>query len=284
MSHNGGTLESTERRLAPITLACVVACAAVGATLLALSANVASPLWVTCLALWLALTGFNAWYLLGHNRPSVGMAPVAAVSLGPAALAHAVSNPGGAIAVLDAILMGGAALIAVTFCAMFARMRATYSPAAPVADDAVVIVLGGAVRDGRPRPTLARRLNKAAAIAQQHPNVTLVLTGGPTRDGRTTEADIMARYLTQQGIRPEQMVLEPTAINTKQNLLNSLELIREQGLGGQLCVLSSDYHLYRAVRLGARLGVRLVPIASATSAQSRLQQWSREVLTILAGR
>ncbi|MDO4798649.1 MAG: YdcF family protein [Coriobacteriales bacterium] len=284
MGGNGGTLESTEKRLAPATLACTGVCVVCSAALFALSAHAISPAWIACLVLWLTLTGSNVWYVLTHNRPSVGMVPVAVVSVGPAGLAHLLSGVSAGAFVFNVLLICLSVLVAVVFGCLFVRMRAVYTPAARVEDDAVVIVLGGATQNGRPRPTLARRLNQAAAVARKRPRATLVLTGGPTREGNLTEAEVMRAYLTEQGIRPQQLLLEPTATNTKQNLARSVELIRARGLTGQLCVLSSDYHLYRAQRLGKQLNVTLTPIASPTSAQSMLQQWSREAITILANR
>lgn len=280
MDNTNATLQSTEARLAPFTLACSTTCAIGGAVLLACSA-VVSPLWVVCLAVWLALSGSNARFMLVHDRPSVGMVPVAIVSLGPAALANLLAGTSYMMTALDACLLCVASLGAVIFGSLFARMHAAYAHARPIARDAVIIVLGGATKDGAPKRTLTLRLDKATQVADERSDATLILTGGPTDQPGDTEADVMYRYFVSQGTRTEQMLREPTATNTEQNIERSLELVRERSLRGQLCVLSSDYHLYRALAIGDQLGIALVPIAAPTPSSGKLQQWSREALTIL---
>jgi uncharacterized SAM-binding protein YcdF (DUF218 family) len=112
----------------------------------------------------------------------------------------------------------------------------------------------------------------------------VVVTGGTTPDGSTTEAREMARYLRERGVRQACVLLEPTARNTRENIARSTELLDERGFSDQRCVVSSDYHLYRALRETRRLGQELTPIAAPTPPKSAVQQWYREALTIWFGR
>ena len=75
-----------------------------------------------------------------------------------------------------------------------------------------------------------------------------------------------------------------TARNTRENIERSCELLDACAFGGQRCVVTSDYHLLRALFEAQQVGVALVPIAAPTPPGTALQQWCREVLTILAGR
>jgi uncharacterized SAM-binding protein YcdF (DUF218 family) len=165
---------------------------------------------------------------------------------------------------------------------LFIRMRATYAHSPVIQNDAIVIVLGGALKHGKPCKTLALRLGTAARVWQDHPSATFVLTGGVPAGETLSEADAMARYMIELGVSQRNLLLETRARNTKQNLSLSLELIQSERRSGQLCVLSSNYHLYRAVRTGKSLGVDLVPIPAPTPRGSMLQQWCREALTIMA--
>ena len=283
MHNEGGTLQATESRLAPMTLALTLACALCGATLLALSLPAASVAWGACVVAWLLLSLSNVDYLMRHELPTVGMVPVSAMSLGPAGCSVLVVGdmPSWLVGVgVTIACMSG--LVGVILCACFVRMRSAYATQAAVAEDAAVIVLGGMVRDGKPKETLALRLDKAARVLHDHPQATLVLSGGRTREHEQTEADAMAAYLTSKGVNEGRLLLERDAQNTQENLERSEALLRERGIATQRCVLSSDYHLYRALRLGNRLGMRLTPIAAPTPLRGRLQQWSREALTILA--
>ena len=112
----------------------------------------------------------------------------------------------------------------------------------------------------------------------------VVVTGGPTPDGSTTEAHEMARYLHEHGVGRACVLLEPTARNTRENIARSTELLDERGFSGQRCVVSSDYHLYRALRETRHLGQDLTPIAAPTPRASVAQQWCREVLTVWFGK
>jgi uncharacterized SAM-binding protein YcdF (DUF218 family) len=94
----------------------------------------------------------------------------------------------------------------------------------------------------------------------------------------------MARYLQEHGVMRKRILLEPTARNTRENIARSSELLDDRGFCGQRCVVSSDYHLYRALRDGRSLGIDLCPVAAPTPSGSVPQQWCREVLTILFGR
>ncbi|MBP3885444.1 MAG: YdcF family protein, partial [Olsenella sp.] len=158
----------------------------------------------------------------------------------------------------------------------------------------------------------------AASLLAGHPERQAILSGGALHstdaenDG-STEADVMRTYLLERGVPSEKIVLERRATNTWQNIEYSLALAK--GLGHsegmpegasegtatraskcagtrpqsarearQLCVVSNDYHLYRAIRCGGALGVALVGCGARTPLRSWPQQWCREVLTILAGR
>lgn len=283
MHNEGGTLQATESRLAPMTLALTLACALLGATPLALSLPSATAAWGACLVAWLLLSLSNVDYLMRHELPTVGMVPVAAMSLGPAGCSVLVTGgmPSWLVG-MGVVLVCVGVLVDVVLCACFVRMRCAYAARADVADDAAIIVLGGMVRDGKPKETLALRLDKAACVLHDHPQARLVLSGGRTRGQGQTEADAMAAYLVEKGVGESRVLLERDAQNTRENLERSEALLRERGIGTQRCVLSSDYHLYRALHLGNQLGMSLTPIAAPTPLRGRLQQWSREALTILA--
>ena len=293
MDPYSGTLVDKEQSWTPMTYAICGVCLAMGVLMLGVAGWHATvdpaPVRITLLlvlcAAWLVPVASNALFYARHRKPTVGMVPIAAFSLAPASLA-AIACPGLPLGLLVAcaLCLTCAILTGAVFGWWFWRLHAVYAHAAHVEPDAALIVLGGAVRNGQPCRTLVRRLEAARSVWETRPESLLLVTGGTAPDGIGTEAEAMTSYLMGRGVPATSIVPEPLACNTGQNIVNSLALLRRRGFEGQLCVVTSDYHLYRAVTLGRENGVELVPIPAATPWTSRPQQWCREVLTIFAQR
>ena len=280
------TLVTNERAWRIPVIAITLASTALVAVLLACSFPHACMLcWLACSVPALALTLSNLHYLRSHALPTVGMIPVALFSLIPA-LTSVLLAGGVGPAVRAACLAATIPLLLLlgAFVLWFWRLRTTYSLRPDVSPTATIIVLGGAIKRGRPCETLARRLDVTVRLMREAPGRMALVTGGPTPNGSTTEAHEMAVYLKEHGIDPARIMLEPTARNTSENLKRSFELLDQAGIDSQICVVSSDYHLWRATREARTLGRDLTPIAAPTPAASVPQQWCREVLTIWFGR
>ena len=292
METNGSTLHANERRLGPAVVITLLVSLAGGLLLVWNSLgqwpsmDIAKRLtWSTCTLGWTLLEGSNLWYLQQNRKPSIGMVPPAVVALGAAATTSLLHND--TAMWLRATSMALALLglvVTVLFVGWFARLRKACANSRPVPDNAVLIVLGCGVSHGRPRPTLQLRLETALEAARVHPNATLVLTGGPAPDGYGTEADIMASYLRERGVDEARMLPERLARNTRENMVFARELVASRGLDAPCLVVTSDFHVYRAVRQGKEAGLELGALPATTPLPGRLQQWSREVLTILFAR
>lgn len=280
------TLISTERALRPVVTAVTwTSCACVAGLLGWTFSRVPLGTWIACAIPALALEASNLHYLRTHPLTTIGMIPIALFSLIPALLAvNAVPGlPGVALALARLLLVPLACLLAV-FVTLTIRLRCAYSTHPDVSPTAALIVLGGAIRNGRPCTTLARRLDVAAQLWREQQRRTIVVTGGRIPSGTTTEAEAMANYLQECGVSANSVILERRARNTRENISHSCTLLGRAGHHGQCCVVTSDYHLWRALRDGRAVGVELTPIAAPTPRSSALQQWCREILTILSGR
>ncbi len=279
-----------ERQLTPVVAVLFVACLVTGVLLLFCTAlpallsktSAAYFAWLLAAMSWSYLVGSDLHYLFFHQKTSVGMVPPALASLAPVSLlALAVLNLHGILRAALLIVCGLSALTALVFAIAFLVLRRAYAHAPAPERNAAIIVLGGAVKQGQPSPTLELRLQRASELYHASPQRLFVLTGGPIANDARCEADYMNDYLVGSGVDPHNLFLERAACNTAQNVRNSIEMLEEKGSSHQLCVLTSDYHIFRALREGRKHGVSLVPIACPTSKSSRLQQWSREVLTLL---
>ena len=283
------TQTSMEKRLAPAVAALQGFCMAAGIWALASTMPMGGraealrwAVWVASLIGWALPTASNLRYWISHRKPSTGMALPALASLAlPCGCALLYTQVPALVRVaLWLALVVSCATIVV--CAVwFGRFRSVCAHAAPVPPDAIIIVLGGTIRDGRPCLSLQLRLDEALRQWQEAPGRTLVLTGGAVPDDTLTEADYMARDLMARGVPADHLLLESQARNTTQNIRYSMDLLEQSGMSGTLCVLTSDYHLYRAVNEGRACGVELLPIPCPTPPKSRVQQWCREILAIL---
>ncbi len=91
-----------------------------------------------------------------------------------------------------------------------------------------LIVLGARVREDDISLSLKARLDRAIRFLEEHPETTLVLSGGQGEDEPTTEAMAMAEYLRYNGVEPERMLLETNSTNTTENMICSYALIQDQ--------------------------------------------------------
>ena len=126
-----------------------------------------------------------------------------------------------------------------------------------------LIVLGAAVYGDEPSPSLEHRLQGALEYLQQYPDSTAIVSGGKGPGEDVTEAQCMFDWLTAKGIAAERIIMENKATSTKENLLFSFEIIRELGgePEGNVAVLSSPYHLFRAKEMTKLLGVEVTGVA-----------------------
>jgi uncharacterized SAM-binding protein YcdF (DUF218 family) len=127
-----------------------------------------------------------------------------------------------------------------------------------------LIVLGAAVYGEQPSLTLVRRLEGALDYLNRYPDSVAIVSGGQGRGENITEAEAMHAWLLRHGIPEERILMEPQATSTQENLRYSFELIRERGdePDGNVAVVSSAYHLYRAKCLARLQGVEAAGVAA----------------------
>lgn len=140
--------------------------------------------------------------------------------------------------------------------------------------DAIIILGSQVKRDGRPNVQLQWRLDKGLEIYRAYP-CPVVVCGAQGSDEPRPEADVMRDYLTGPQLREDpdspdndfipadQVLTDPASFNTRQNIQNAMALLREAGCQvSRVLIVTSDYHLPRALALAEDEGVEATGIGS----------------------
>lgn len=118
----------------------------------------------------------------------------------------------------------------------------------------IMIILGCLVEPQGPSQSLADRLDKALEYWESHPGITIIVSGGQGSNEPMTEAKAMHDYLVARGVPSSQIYQEGNSSNTHQNLTFTVKLMEEEGLSGDVLIVSSGFHLGRAKLLWGRVG------------------------------
>ncbi len=125
-----------------------------------------------------------------------------------------------------------------------------------------VVLLGGAVTAEGTTPEQVSwghnvdRLTVTFELLKRGKVRYAIVSGGVFREGLPTEAEYLARQLEAWGIESSRIIVEPKALNTKENASYSKAIIEARGLQSVL-MLTSAFHMSRA--LGCFRAVGLEP-------------------------
>lgn len=127
-----------------------------------------------------------------------------------------------------------------------------------------LVVLGAAVYGDEPSLTLVRRMEGALDYLNAYPDSVAIVSGGMGPGETITEAQAMHDWLVAHGVAEERIIMEAEATSTLENLSNSYDIIRARGdePDGNVAVVSSAYHLYRAKEISRGLGVEAAGVAA----------------------
>ena len=218
------------------------------------------PVWLIAL---IALAGAVCLALPLH----IGMTGVCLLLLAAVLLARRILKKKDAPRVWSRILIGlTAASMAVIFGAMgyiAVQGRDSSMQEADVPD--FIVVLGAQVQGDGPSLTLRKRLDRTLEFLQEHPDKTVIVSGGQGADEVHAEASVMAQYLLARGAQPAQVIEEDQASNTRENLLFSAALAEARGIDtSRVLIVTSDFHMCRAKYIARTLGMEPYGLTSRT--------------------
>lgn len=148
-------------------------------------------------------------------------------------------------------------------------------------ENATLIVLGCKVYGEKASRTLRERLDAAYDYLVENEDTDCVLSGGQGKDEDISEALCMYRYLEEKGIDTSRLYLEDTSTTTRENLANSLQIIREKGLNSEIAIATSDFHEYRAGQIAKALGLKYGAVPGHTAWWLLPTYYVRELYGIL---
>lgn len=159
----------------------------------------------------------------------------------------------------------------------------SYGNMEPIDNAEYVIVLGARLHGDIPSLTLRERLDTAADYLNNNPESKAIVSGGQGDDEWITEAEAMKKYLMEKGIDESRIIEEGKATSTYENFLYSFEIIEESGSEiDSINVITSEYHVYRAIKLGEKLGgTNLKGVSAPTHKLLVINFYTREAFAII---
>ena len=127
-----------------------------------------------------------------------------------------------------------------------------------------VIIHGCGLAEGeRLTRLLSARVDKAVEIYRKSKRKPfLIPSGGKGPDEKISEARAMTDYLVSRGIPEDHILPEDRSATTRENLLYSKEIIESREGGRKTALVSSNYHIYRCLRLAGEVGLRCTGIGA----------------------
>lgn len=128
-----------------------------------------------------------------------------------------------------------------------------------IKDDArvsnAVIVLGARVNyNNHLNPCLVARVQHGASLVRFGLAKFLIVSGGNDVEDGANEASAMRDMALRSGISSEQIILEPKATSTFENLLFSQKILEQRKLKSVI-VVTEPYHMPRAAMIARKLGL-----------------------------
>ena len=184
-------------------------------------------------------------------------------------------------AVLLALVLAGAVCFLIPFAAVLAGAHSEVR-----GEPRIMVIFGCQLRTDGPSVSLKDRLDTALDYLEEHPDMTVVVSGGQGAGEPDTEAQGMYDYLVQHGVDGEHILMDGRSFNTRENVAYSLEALMAGGYdtSGGVVLVSNFYHVTRARMLWERAdGAGPVSVLAAPSSHlpTTLKMLVREPLALV---
>lgn len=139
------------------------------------------------------------------------------------------------------------------------------------------IILGAGLYGDNPSPILQERLDEGLKYLELHPNTKVIVSGGQGSNELIPESEAMKKFLVNKGINPNRIIEENKSKSTFQNLEFSKKILKEMNADkDQVLIVTSDFHLFRAMEIADYLDIKNQGLPSKTPIYLRVQYMVRE--------
>lgn len=156
-----------------------------------------------------------------------------------------------------------------------------------------IVVLGGSTANGRQNwfepydsATASARVDTAAVLYKAR-RAPLIILSGAALEGNTSEAQMMANALREEGIPDSAMILENRSFTTHENALYTAQKLKERHIG-QVLLVTSALHMPRAMAVFRKQGISAVaspsPPQIVVPDDSRFSFWQPNMRALSASR
>ena len=180
------------------------------------------------------------------------------------------------------ILISAAVLLATAaFVPNFIVIKKTESnivaleEAAELSDVDCAVILGAGVREGKPTPMLRDRLLVGIDLYKSGAVKKLIMSG---YHGSTDydEVNIMKSFAVDRGVPDEDIFMDHAGFSTYETIYRAREIFEADNI----IIVSQKYHLYRALYIAEKLGIKSVGVSA--DLDTYRGQTKRDLLEILA--
>lgn len=150
-------------------------------------------------------------------------------------------------------------------------------------DDCEYLMILGTVVVGADEPSrqLTERMERALTYFNLHKHAKAVCCGGCFRkEQKVSEAEIIKRFLVNNGIDENRILLEDKSTTTYENFKFALSVIESDSgrtvENTKIAFLTNDYHVFRSGVIAKQMGIKNVRKVSTASESEILKRYLRE--------
>jgi len=144
-----------------------------------------------------------------------------------------------------------------------------------------IIVLGAQMRDWGPSVVYKARLDAAIEYLNNNPDTKVIVTGGQGANESVSEGEGGKKYLMEQGITEDRIIVESESIDTNQNISNAFDFV-ELTSDMKIGIVTNNFHVFRGVMIAKRYtDADVTGIAAFTEYQYLPNNMVRETFGIL---